>query len=65
MARRHHVFVSHTATDHLAHHMSRLAGDVIELDEIEQLIVALQRAGHLTRAEAVRLAASYLREARS
>ena len=35
------------------------------LDEIEQLLIALQRAGHLSRAEMVRLQAAYLREARS
>jgi hypothetical protein len=64
MARRHHVFYSQTPTDRLAHHMTRLAGDSIELDEIEQLIIALQRAGHLTRVDAVRLTARYRREAK-
>jgi len=64
MARQHHVFYSPNSTDRLAHHMTRLAGDFIELDEIEQLIVALQRAGHLTRADAVRLTARYRREAK-
>lgn len=64
MARQHHVFYSHTATDQLAHHMTRLAGDAVELDEIEQLIIALQRAGHLTRKDAVHLTARYRREAK-
>lgn len=64
MARRHHVVYSHTPTDRLAHHMTRLAGDSVELDEIEQLPIALQRAGHLSRKEAVRLQARYLREAK-
>jgi hypothetical protein len=64
MARQHHVFYSHTPTDRLAHHMTRLAGDSIELDEIEQLIIALQRAGHLTRLDAIRLTARYRREAK-
>lgn len=64
MAREHRVFHSRTSTDDLAHHMSRLAGDVIHLDEVEQLLLALTRAGHLSRSEAVRLQARYLREAR-
>ncbi len=64
MAKQHRVFYSHGSTDRLAHHMTRLAGDSIELDEIEQLLVALQRAGHLSRKEAVRLQARYLREAK-
>ena len=64
MARRHRVSYSHTPTDRLAHHMTRLAGDSIEFDEIEQLIIALQRAGHLTRVDAVRLTARYRREAK-
>jgi hypothetical protein len=64
MAREHHVSYSDNSTDRLAHHMTRLAGDSIELDEIEQLIIALQRAGHLTRTDAVRLTARYLREAK-
>ena len=64
LARRHHVFYSHTPTDRLAHHMTRLAGDAVELDEIEQLLIALQRAGHLSRKEVVRLQAQYLREAK-
>ena len=62
MASQHRVFYSHTATDRLAHDMTRLAGDVVELDEIEQLIIALQRAGHLTRKDAVHLTARYRRE---
>jgi hypothetical protein len=37
---------------------------VVEPDEIEQLLFALQRAGHLTRVEMIRLQAKYLREAR-
>ena len=64
MARQHHVVYAHTTTDRLAHHMTRLAGDAVELDEVEQLIVALQRAGHLTRKDAVHLTARYRREAK-
>jgi hypothetical protein len=34
-------------------------------DDIEQLLIALQRSGHLSRAEMVQLQAAYLREART
>lgn len=64
LARKFHVAYVPTQNDRLAHHITRLAGDDVELDEIEQLLIALQRAGHLTRIEVVLLQASYLREAK-
>ena len=64
MAERHHVTYVRTENDELAHHITRLAGDHVELDEIEQILIALQRAGHVSRAELVRLQAKYLRETR-
>ena len=65
LARRHRVVYSQGPNDTLAQHMTRLAGDVVEPDEIEKLLFALQRAGHLTRKEMIRLQAKYLREMRS
>lgn len=65
MAEQHHVAYVLTEKDELARHMTRLAGDDVELDEVEQMLIALQRAGHLSRIELVRLQASYLRETRS
>jgi hypothetical protein len=65
MARDNHVVYRRTERDALAHHITRLAGDDVELDEIEQLLVALHRSGHLTRTEMIKLQASYLREAKS
>jgi hypothetical protein len=65
LARKYRVAYIQTQRDMLADHITRLAGDDVTLDEIEQLLIALQRAGHLTRTEAVRLQASYLREAKS
>jgi hypothetical protein len=65
LARRHHVTYVRRPNDALAGHMSRLAGDHVEFDEIEQLLIALQRAGHLSRTELVRYQARYLREAKS
>jgi hypothetical protein len=63
MARQHHVHYVGTGSDVLAHHMTRLAGDTVVLDDVEQTLLALQRAGHLSRRDVVRLQASYLREA--
>lgn len=64
MAREHHVAYVQTSRDALAHHITRLAGDDVQLDEIEQLLIALQRSGHLSRTEMVQLQAAYLREAK-
>ncbi len=63
MARQHHVHYVGTSSDVLAHHITRLAGDTVILDNVEQTLLALQRAGHLSRRDVVRLQASYLREA--
>lgn len=64
MARQYNVGYVHSPRDGLAYHITRLAGDDVKLDEIEQLLVALQRSGHLSRTEMVRLQAAYLREVR-
>jgi hypothetical protein len=64
LARRYHIAYAETPSDRLAHHITRLAGDIVELDEIERLLIGLQRAGHLSRQEMIRLQAQYLREAR-
>jgi hypothetical protein len=53
-----------TGNDTLADHITRLAGDDVELDEIEYLLIALQRGGYLSRSELVRLQANYLNEAK-
>jgi hypothetical protein len=65
MARDYHVAYVRNARDIEAHHITRLAGDDMEFDEIEQLLIALQRSGHLSRTEMVKLQAAYLREAKS
>jgi hypothetical protein len=63
MALEHHVVYVRAPRDMLAHDITRLAGDDVQLDEIEQLLIALQRSGHLSRTEMVQLQAAYLREA--
>lgn len=49
-----------TALDAWADHVTRLAGDDIELDGIENLLVELERAGVVTGPQATRLHAAYL-----
>jgi hypothetical protein len=65
MAASHHVTYVPTQSDLLANHITRLSGDNVTLDEIECLLVALHRAGHVTREELVHLQARYLRESRA
>jgi len=64
MAREHRVAYGRTERDRLADDITRLAGDEVQLDEIEELLVALQRSGYLSRAEMIQLQANYLREVR-
>jgi hypothetical protein len=64
MAEEYEVVYVRTPRDALAHHITRLAGDDVQFDDVEQLLIALQRSGHLSRVEMVRLQAAYLREAR-
>jgi hypothetical protein len=65
LARDHGVTYRSTELDAWAHHVTRLADDDVVLDEIELLLVALRRAGHLSGPEARRLQVTYLREAQS
>jgi hypothetical protein len=64
LAKKHSVTYVRRSYDELAHHITRLAGDDVQLDEVEQLLIALQRSGHLSRVEMIRLQAAYLHEAR-
>lgn len=64
LARTFHVSYSEGPNDRLAHHITRLAGDAVELDEVEQLLIGLVRAGRITRPEMILLQARYLREVR-
>lgn len=64
LAAQHHVTYVLTPSDRLALHMTRLADDAIQPDEIECMLLALHRAGHLSRQQLVHLQVQYLREAR-
>ena len=61
LAEKHKVAYRETATDILGHHITRLAGDDVVLDEPAQLLLALRRAGHISSADAARLHGEYLR----
>jgi hypothetical protein len=64
MAVKHRVTYVPTQSDLLANHITRLSSDTVKLDEIECMLIALQRAGHITREQLVHLQACYLREAK-
>jgi hypothetical protein len=64
MAARNNVTTSVSKNDLFAHHVTRLSSDDVLLDDVEQMVIALQRAGILSRVQAVRLQARYLRENR-
>ncbi len=61
---QHHVSYVQTRSDVLAQQMTRLADDAIQPDEIECMLFALHRAGHLDRQQLVHLQVKYLREAK-
>ena len=63
-ASRHQVVFIPTELDAFAQDVTRLAADDVRLDEVECLLLGLQRAGHLSRPELIHLQAKYLREAR-
>lgn len=65
LAKQYGVSYRSTAKDVWANDVTRLADDEVLLDEIELLLIELQRTGHLSRPEALRLQVDYLREARA
>jgi hypothetical protein len=65
LAAQHHVVYAQTPSDRLALNMTRLADDAIRPDEIECTLLALHRAGHLSRRQLIHLQVQYLREVRS
>jgi hypothetical protein len=63
LAKRHGVMYQPTPRDGWAGEVTRLADDDVMLDDVELLLIALQRSGQLSRPEALRLQVNYLREA--
>jgi len=64
LAKQYCVTYRPTATDAWAQDVTRLADDEVTLDDIERLLIELQRRGHLSRPEGLRLQVTYLREAK-
>ena len=62
LAGRHGVVYVKTPYDKLAEVITRISGDDVDLDEIELLLFALQRAGVITTKDVVALQLNYLRE---
>ena len=64
LAAQHQIVFIPTKLDAFAQDVTRLADDHVQPDEVECLLLGLQRAGHLSRPELIRLQAKYLREAK-
>jgi hypothetical protein len=62
LARVHGVVYELEPLDDLADAFTRLAGDDVELDDTELLLLALERAGCLSTKEADRLHVAYLEQ---
>lgn len=65
LAVTYHISYRPTATDRLATHITRLAGDEVAFDDIEKMLVGLARAKKITRRQMTLLQARYLRESRT
>jgi hypothetical protein len=62
LARKHGVTYMPMPLDKLGEAMSHLAGDDIELDDTERLLLALERSGHLSTKDANRLHVAYMKQ---
>ncbi|VEA69508.1 Uncharacterised protein [Serratia rubidaea] len=62
LARYYNVSYCYNAMDQWADVVTRLAGDEIVHDTVEDLLVALKRAGKITKQEVAKLSVNYLRE---
>ncbi|MFA9596764.1 hypothetical protein [Citrobacter telavivensis] len=62
LARYYNVYYCYNAMDQWADAVTRLAGDEIVHDTVEDLLVALKRAGKITKQEVAKLSVNYLRE---
>lgn len=62
LATRHQVRYLATPADHWAETVTRLAGDEVRSGPVQDLLVALKRAGKLSKADMACLLVNYLRE---
>lgn len=64
LAKDHKVTAERDGMSRMAVTITRLAGDVVELDSVEQLLVNLKRNGVLNKSEILALQGRYLQEKR-
>jgi hypothetical protein len=64
LAKAHKVTAELDGMSRMAVTITRLAGDVVELDGVEQLLVNLKRKGVLSKSEILMLQGRYLQEKR-
>ena len=62
LARQHGVTYQPTPEDELADTYARLSGDEVQLDDTVLLLLALERAVHLSTEDANRLHVAYIRQ---
>ncbi|QFT29481.1 hypothetical protein FIV00_03215 [Labrenzia sp. THAF82] len=62
LAKKHDISVARTALDDWADDVTRLAGDDVRFDEVQELVVALRRARVVDGVELTRLHSRYLDE---
>lgn len=62
IAKRHNLTVKPNPLDHYAANVTELAGDKVTQDHTLDIIVALKRAGIITKAELVTLSINHLNE---
>ncbi|MCE6977578.1 hypothetical protein EI534_09285 [Pseudomonas frederiksbergensis] len=65
LAKENKVTAGRDGMSRMAVSITRLAGDVVELDAIEQLLVNLKRKGVLSKSEILALQGRYLQERRA
>ncbi|WP_053213513.1 hypothetical protein [Pseudomonas sp. Q12-87] len=64
LAKAHNITAELDGMSRMAATITRLAGDVVELDGIEQLLVNLKRKGVLSKSQILTLQGEYLQEKR-
>ena len=62
LAKRHGVTYTKTPFDQLAEIITNLSDDDVEMDDVEFLLIALERAGIVPSEQVVALHVNYLRE---
>jgi len=60
LARQHGIAAERTATDAIADTITRLSGDDVTHDEVEDLVVNMRRKGIITSEQATSLYGDYL-----